>query len=182
MTNRVSVGALVCVVASFGAGCERSSPIRPAPVTAEADGASGTAAGEIVFHLDEGTMTLTAGKGTIQGVYAGHATGSGRDQRAQVTVVLTGGTGQFSDAFGNLVGVGTGAFAEEGDFSIVLVGTISTPEASRHVRASVRGTSTISCLGETPVVSQEGTGAISGTGKISGTLVHHVTSNFVCGG
>lgn len=182
MTNRVSVGALVCVVASFGAGCGGSSPIRPAPVTAEVDGASVNAGSEIVFDLASGTMALVAGRGTIQGAYTGQVSGSGKDQRAQITVVVTGGAGQFSGASGTLVGVGSGAFVDEGAFSIVLVGTISSLEGSRHVRASVRGTSTISCLAETPVVSQEGTGAISGAGKTSGTLTHHVVSGAACGG
>lgn len=172
MTNRLSVGAVVCVVASFGAGCGASSPIRPAPVTAEA--ATLTAGSEIVFGLAEGTMILTSAKGTISGSYSGQAKSAGTGEEALITVALTGGTGQFSGVSGTLNGIGTGGFAGEGDFSIVMAGTVSTGQGPRPFRLSLRGTSALSCAGGTVILTQHGTGTATATGRITASLNHVV--------
>lgn len=172
MTDRLSVGALVCAVAGFGAACGGSSPVRPAPVTAEA--ATVTAGSEIVLGLAEGTMILTSAKGSISGTYSGQATSAGTEEEALLTVTLTGGTGQFSGVSGTLNGIGTGGFAGEGSFSIVMVGTVSTGQGPRLLRMSLRGTSTLSCAGETVVVTQQGTGTATALGRITASLNHAV--------
>lgn len=182
MSNqRVSVAVLVCFTAGVAWGCGQS-PVRPASLTSERGTAQVTPGDDLIAGLIDGTLTLTAPGGTIQGSYTGEATIRGRAERAEIAVTLTGGTGRFSGASGALTGRGTGAFTGEGSFSLVLTGRISTGDAGQPVAVSLRGSSAVGCVAETTVVTQEGSGSIAGAGRVTATLSHRLGSGGGCSG
>ena len=179
MSNRCTpVGVLVCLFAG-AAACSGVSPTQPAPAVPGVE-ARDSAAAETVLLLAAGSVTLTSQKGTISGTYTGEAAGLGIAEQGSTTVALTGGTGLYSGASGTLTGAGSGGFTGEGQFSLVLKGTIATASGARQVRVSLRGTSTVSCRGETIVVTQTGAGTGTSIGRISAVLTHDVASNAGC--
>jgi hypothetical protein len=101
------------------------------------------------FELIDGTFTIAfAGGGSLIGTYTGTATSSLLGQTsAKLTFQVTGGTGTFADAGGQLQGSGTGAFIAEGGFSLSIRGKVGVP-GTRHptnVSVKARGTTTLSC-------------------------------------
>ena len=133
-----------------------------------------------MFALEAGSLSLESPHGSLSGDFSGAATAAGNDVTAVTTVVVTGGTGQYAGASGTLTGTGSGAFVGEGGFSLLLQGSILTGRGSRPFRASVRGTSALSCRDGTVVVLQSGSGTATALGRISAQMRYDITSNADC--
>ncbi len=101
------------------------------------------------FELIDGTFTIAfADGGSLVGTYTGTAISNLLGQTsAKLALQVTGGTGEFTDAAGELRGSGRGAFIAEGGFSLTVHGKVRVP-GERHptnVRVNARGTTTLSC-------------------------------------
>jgi hypothetical protein len=138
---------------------------------AVSEGAKSTTPG-IITPLSSGTLTVTTRQGTLTGTYTGEERGS----TGALTLQLTGGTGEFAGAGGTLSGSGDGEFTGEGHFSLVLDGTFTTAAGSRKIRIGIRGTATIFCLDEVPILTLTGSGNVTGSGPSTVVATHQVAN------
>jgi hypothetical protein len=185
------MGTLMVLVA-LATACNSGQVVAPGPIGSSINASRGQAAGisapyELVassdarsvdtFGLDAGTFTLTFAGGQITGSYEGQAgvPSSGRSY-AVLDLEVTGGTGVFQGATGNLTGVGTGAFAGEGDFSLSLDGLVSTTAqpGGFSLRMKIRGSASGSCVSQLIHLSLSGTGQAGRFGDLTGALAHDV--------
>jgi hypothetical protein len=182
--STVSLGIL-CAGVILGTSCSRpSSGLLPAAPGALTGGQSttGSTEGE-VFPLLGGSFTIEARGGDgIVGTYAGTSTfsGAGR-QRSSVTLQVTGGSGTFAGASGSLAVSGTGAFADEGKFTLDGEGELTLAGGRRAVVVfTLRGSSVASCSpSEQIAIAQSATGTMSRAGRVDARL-SHVVGNTGC--
>lgn len=179
MFSRTSAAAiLVTFTTGLASGCGQASPLGPEASAAGAPG--GVSSETIVFALAAGALTLESPNGSVRGTYTGEASGMGEAQSAGLAIVVTEGTGQFAGASGTLTGAGNGAFVDEGPFSITLRGSLQTDRGARQFRASMRGTSRLSCREGTIVVLQSGSGTATALGRVSADLQHDIAAGAGC--
>ena len=138
---------------------------------------------QIPFQLT-GRFTFTTESGdSLTGIYVGEASvaTSGRDE-AVLQMTVTGGTGIFTGASGELTGKAKGSFTGEGDFILIVSGSIATnaePSAFRfHV--PLTGSAAASCGADQRIVMiLNGNGSGGTAGKVTAALSHQV-SNTTC--
>ncbi len=184
------------VLCALVAGCSAQAPMAPGrvgsaaiigPTDALVSSLAETSASAPVhartrtshtFELFEGTVTLTLADGSaIWGTYHGTANVPGSGQpRATLEGAVTGGTGLFAGATGDLTGTGTGGFANDGEFSVALRAAVSTGDgASLDVRVALRGISTSTCTTTAPPrIALDGTGRAKGMARATGHLEHNL--------
>ena len=128
--------------------------------------------------LLEGSLSLSLSDGsTIRGSYHGTATvPSVGTTRATLEGEITGGTGVFAGASGDLRGSGTGALADSGRFSLSLRATISTSDgSSRNVSVMLDGVSTATCTTTAPPrLALDGKGTDRGKDSATAHLEHDI--------
>jgi len=153
--------------------CSDASPMSPS----RSDGAVAlsTTSSTPGVALSSGTLTVTTRQGTLTGSY----TGEGNGPAGTFSVAITGGTGAFAGASGTLTGDGQGGFIGEGGFSLVLDGVVTTAAGSRKMKIIVKGTSTLSCVNQVPLLTLTGSAQVSGSGSSSAVLTHQV-GNLSC--
>lgn len=178
MLSRHSAAAtLLTLTAGFAAGCGPAPTEPAAPAGAAAPASSSHS---LVFPLAAGTLALESPNGSLLATYTGEVSGIGDSQAALVAVLVTEGTGQYAGASGTLSGTGGGAFVGEGPFSLFLEGSLSTDRGRRTFRASLRGSSSVTCREGTVVVLQSGSGAAAGLGRVSARMRHDIAANAGC--
>jgi hypothetical protein len=166
---------VVCLFTCVAA-CSRSSPTQPGSVSPAGQAGSTAAVSPQTFGLSGGILGASSQKGdTLVGFYTGQTTIGRGGETSQITISLTGGTGQFQSAAGTLRGSGIGSFTGEGKFTLTLQGTISTSHGTRIFRAALHGTSSIACNAGSVIVTLEGNGGASRIGNLSATMTHLVT-------
>jgi hypothetical protein len=135
------------------------------------------------FSLLGGMFLLTTDAGdTIAGTYTGEAsvTIPGQDT-ASLQLTVSGGTGIFNGATGSLTGNGIGAFTGEGNFVLVLSGSLATTAQPVDIHVSVKGASVISCAPEERILLRlQGQGVAGRFGRLT-TAFSHQVSNTSCG-
>jgi hypothetical protein len=169
--------AFAIPVVLLATACNRASPTAPQDPPGPAIAAS-TTGGAPVFGLIAGSFELVSPQGAaLSGTYSGHAQSIGRRESANITVTLTGGSGEFDGVAGGvLIGSGTGAFTGEGSFSLTLQGAIPGPRGTKTMRVVLHGTSTLACSAGTVIVLQQGAGSVAGLGRVSATSSHQLTN------
>ena len=187
----VITSVVACVLA---AGCGAQAPTAPAPVSSApllgpSDAPVSPLAGSkqptavhkrvrdpFTFDLLEGTVTVTLADGSAMwGTYQGTANVPASGQsRATLAGTLTGGTGRLSGATGDIVGNGTGGFANDGEFAVALRAAVVTSDGQPlDLRLALRGVSTSTCTTTAPPrMALSGTGSAKGIGSASGHLQH----------
>ena len=150
--------------------CSGSSPLSPGQGANPASTAARPSPPGVVFPLLGGTLTVTTKDGTLNGTYTGQA----RDSTGVFSLVITGGTGAFAGGSGTLSGAGEGGFIGEGRYSHVLTGELSTAAGSRKIRIRIRGTATVSCVNELPILTLAGSGQATRFGPITSTAMHQI--------
>ena len=150
--------------------CNGASPMSPSRAGAVAGGGATSSTPGVITPLSDGTITVTTRQGTLTGMY----TGEGRDSSGAFSVELTGGTGSFAGASGTLMGSGEGGFIGEGSFSLVLDGILTTPAGSRKMKIALKGTSTLSCVNQVPLLTLTAGAQVTGSGSSSAVLTHQV--------
>ena len=188
----------VCTALLFGTACVRS-PIAPDPLHAPS-GLDRTLttietidSGPTVvslrrsltrtvheFSVLAGAFLLTTDAGdTIVGIYAGEALVAlpGQD-RASLRLTVTGGTGIFNGASGSLTGEAIGAFTGDGDFLLVLSGSVATTAQLVDFHVSVKGASVASCAAEERIlVRLQGQGVAGRFGALTTAFSHQVSNS-----
>lgn len=150
--------------------CSGASPMSPSRSGGAVSGTAKSSTPGVITPLSSGTITVTTRQGTLTGTY----TGEGRDSSGVFTVELTGGTGAYDGASGTLTGSGEGGFTGEGGFSLVLDGILTTAAGSRKLKINVKGTSTLSCPSEGPLLTLTGSAQVTGSGSSTALLTHQV--------
>jgi len=154
------------------------------PATTHADSALGSPAlastSRVVnsFPLVNGTFTLSliaadGTEGTITGTYTGQAVAAiPGTTTAALDMLVSSTTGPIGTVTG-LAASGSGAFLGGGDFSLTL--TVSTSTIKQDIKATLRGTSTLSCSSASrPLVTQHGTGSTSKFIAVTIDMQHEV--------
>ena len=171
MRHRDCRSLLVFTAAGLIIGaCNGASPLSPSRSDVASSPVARSSPPGIITLLSSGTFTVTTRQGTLTGTYTGEGNGSA----GTFTVALTGGTGRFAGASGTLTGDGEGGFTGEGGFALVLDGIITTAAGSRKLRIGSKGTSTLSCINEVPILTLTGTAQVTGSGSSSALLTHQV--------
>jgi hypothetical protein len=133
-------------------------------------------------NLLEGTMSLSLSDGsTIWGTYHGTATVPSVGQsHATLEGEVTGGTGRFAGATGSLEGAGIGEIANDGEFSLRLRATVSTPTGhSLELPVALNGISRSTCTTTAPPrVALDGTG--KARGLVSAAHLEHNLGAQIC--
>ena len=150
--------------------CSGASPMSPSRSGGAVSEGVKSSTPDIIIPLSSGTLTVTTRQGTLTGTY----TGEGRGSSGTFSVELTGGTGAFAGASGTLTGSGDGGFTGEGGFSLVLDGVLTTSAGSRKLKIIVKGTSTLSCDNQVPLLTLTGSAQVTGSGSSSAVLRHQV--------
>lgn len=175
-------------------GCGAQSPVAPdRPAGPVAHGAAATQASSLsessastlsidnirtsyTVDLLKGRLSLSLSDGsTICGSYHGRATvPTVGTPRATLEGEITGGTGVFAGASGDLRGSGTGGLADNGKFSLSLRATVNTSDGrSRNVSVMLDGVSTATCTTTAPPrLALDGTGNDRGKDSAAAHLEH----------
>ena len=141
------------------------------------------------FTLLNGTFTVEVRQngsviGSISGRYTGvaSATSSGRATASLETEVrrVTGAVGGLVDFDAE----GTGAFLGEGEFTLTLRLSGSFPQQpnASTIHVKITGTSTISCIDGTVVITMTGTGSSPRLGDLQVQLRHEIGEGAGCSG
>lgn len=126
-----------------------------------------------VFSINSGVFTFTLEDGTLTGTYEGESeTGSGPES-ARLSLHVSGGSGVFAGASGELAGTGRGAFSGEGGFQLTVSGTIRT-NSENTIRLKAKGQATLSCGAQGPILNLEGNGPAGRLGEASVRLTHAI--------
>jgi hypothetical protein len=175
LDGRVSVSVVPLAALLVATGCAQT-PVAPEPAgfTSGKSAASLAASAPFTtFPLMAGTFAMTAASGTMTGTYTGRTEGT--DERvALLDLAMTGGTGAFGGAAGTPKGIGSGAYAGEGNFFLSFQGPVSTSAALITVHVTLAGTSTVSCNAGHILVTQRGTGTAGTFGPVSTVFAHEV--------
>lgn len=124
-----------------------------------------------VFPVNGGLFTFTLEDGSLTGTYEGESTTGSGPESARLALHVSGGSGAFAGASGELSGTGRGAFSGEGGFQLTVTGTIRTNSESA-IRLKAKGQATLSCGTEGPILNLEGRGPAGRLGETSVRLTH----------
>lgn len=170
--------AVLCVALLGTVSCSRSSPLAPARTPATLGGPTTMESGDSVeFPLVAGSFAVVNRSGDeIAGTYAGTSRFSAAGQRASVTLQALSGSGAFAGATGTIVMIGSGAFADEGGFSLDGAGTVTLGNGKpATIVLSLRGDSAASCSPrELIAIGQTAAGTMSRAGRVIAILSHEV--------
>lgn len=172
----VTLGALVWL-----GGCARPSAIAPAEASPAAPGAAGSVVASqdaVVYPLVAGTFSIESAAGDgLFGTHAGAAHfPAGGGQYAAIILTVTGGSGEFAGATGSVTVTGSGAFADEGPFSLGGSGIITRAGGKpANLVVNLRGSSLAGCSAQGLIaVSQTASGTVGRIGRVEATLLHEV--------
>jgi hypothetical protein len=196
MTVRVHSFAgsgLLVIGLAAAIGCGGSSPASPTMPAASgaqaAASASNRTSGQAsmrpaadgeTFALAGTLFSISNGSGdSISGTYSGSAIFSANaPERAALTLQITAGTGTYAGAKGTVSASGTGAFADEGAFTLDARGDVVL-EGGKHAQITVNlsGTSAASCATNQILITQTGTGTMARAGRVTASFAHVVGSS-----
>ncbi len=171
--------SLVVLCGILAAACSDSPPLAstaPAPVSPGTRETS-TSLDVATFPLVNGSFAIANRTGDgFSGSYSGTATSNGALQTASVTVQVSGGSGAFAGATGQLVLDASGALTGEGPFALSGGGELTLANGRRtDVALSLRGASNSGCsTSQRILITQSAVGTLRHAGRVDAQLTHEV--------